>query len=138
MKSYTPLFAISMEEEEEAKAVVKYLRESGGNGLQKILQETTDITVIHSWGNVFDVCTDAAWGLRKYPPSILVVYVSQEERERYKTARRQNYMEVCQTLVFPAICLYDKVDQTVLTCYADNVGTIHPTRYQIPESVFST
>ena len=133
---YNPLFAITVEEEDNARAVVRHLLTNGGDGLKQAMRGNKGLTIIHSWGDTFGACTDAAWGLRKYLPHVLVAYITPEEKAELKGQKRWRCMELCQPHFFPAICLYDRTDGTVLTCHIDAAGAIHPARYMVPESIF--
>lgn len=129
---YNPLFAITSDEEDTAREIVRYLLQNGSAGLKQAMYGNRGLTVIHSWGNTFEACTDAAWGLRKYLPHILVAYITPEEKEKLRKTKQWNCMEFCKSHTFPALCLYDKTDNTVLTCHVDSEGGMHPARYIVP------
>lgn len=131
---YTPLFAITAEEEDNARAIIRHLLQHGGDGLKNALRGNKGLTVIHSWGDTFGACTDAAWGLRRYLPHVLFVYITPEEKNVLKANKRWRCMELCQSYTFPAICLFDKTDGTILTCHMDTAGIYHPARYMLPTS----
>lgn len=128
---YNPLFAITVEEEDAAKAIVRYLFEHAGDGFKQAMRGNKGISVIHSWGNTFESGTDAAWGLRKYLPHILFSYITPEEAAKMMQTKQWRCMELCQPHFFPAIILYDKESKTVFTCHKDTAGTYHPARYVV-------
>lgn len=129
---YNPLFAITVNDEDVARSVVRHLLQAGGDGLKQAIRGNRGLTVIHSWGDAFASGTDAAWGLRKYLPHVLFVYISPEEKETMCGQKRWCCMELCQPHFFPSMILYDKTDGTILTCHVDPAGALHPARYMMP------
>ena len=133
---YKPLFAITSDEEEKARAIVKHLLTNGGDGLKKALRGNNGMSIIHSWDDVFGASTDAACGLRKYLPHVLFVYITPDDMDRLQNNSNWRFMELCQLHLFPAICLYEPTERTLLTAHVDVAGTWHRTRYSVPDSLF--
>ena len=133
---YQPLFAITADEEEKARTIVRHLLSNGGDGLKKALRGNNGMTIIHSWDDIFGACTDAAWGLRKYLPHVLFVYITPDDVERLQDPKSWRFLELCQLHLFPALCLYDVTTKTLLTGHVDAAGAWHRARYNVADSLF--
>lgn len=132
---YKPLFAITEMEESKARTIVKHLLTNGGDGLKQALRGKNGMTIIHSWDDIFSACTDAAWGLRKYLPHVLFVYITPDDVDRLQTNNNWRFLELCQLHFFPAICLYEPTANLLFTAHVDSAGTWHRTRYSVPETL---